>query len=215
MLDPTFNPGADGVIYGLTVQSDGKILVGGSFGFLDGKPRSRLGRLINTDPITESLTFDGSTITWLRGGSSPEVLRTSFDASLDGINWMTLGNGQRIPGGWNISGLNLPTTTIIRARGFVTGGRYCSSIWFVESTLNLSPNRPPVILTENAHFGFVSNKFGFDVAGLTLGGVVVDASTNFSVWTPLWTNFLGNGPVYFADPRSTNFPRRFYRARLQ
>jgi len=33
-------------------------------------------------------------------------------------------------------------------------------------------------------------------------------------WTALATNTLGAGPLHFSDPGSTNFQRRFYRAKL-
>src|SRR6185295_12405433 len=44
-VDLTFNPGASGPIWGLVVQPDGKILVGGSFATLGGGSRHFLGRL--------------------------------------------------------------------------------------------------------------------------------------------------------------------------
>ena len=88
-LDTTFNPGASFSVYSLAVQADGKILVGGA-----SRPgraaRNYLGRLNNTEPATQSLSFDGSTITWLRGGTSPEVWRTTFDASTNGTDWISL-----------------------------------------------------------------------------------------------------------------------------
>ena len=37
-VDQTFDPGAGDTVYGLTVQPDGKILAGGSFSTLGGKP---------------------------------------------------------------------------------------------------------------------------------------------------------------------------------
>jgi hypothetical protein len=45
--------------------------------------------------------------------------------------------------------------------------------------------------------------------------VVVEGSTNLLNWIPLATNLLGAGPIYFSDSDSTNFPARFYRARLE
>ena len=215
MLDATFNPGANGVVYALAAQKDGKTLAGGSFTSLAGQIRSRLGRLTNTEPATDELTFDGASITWTRGGAGPELGRTSFDASTNGISWVNLGSGERIAGGWQLTGLSLQMGASIRARGYATGGRYSGSTWFLESTLNVATNSLPLILEDNGHFGFATNRFGFDVAGLLLRGVIVDGSTNLTAWSPLWTNLLGNGPVYFSDPSSANLPRRFYRARLQ
>jgi hypothetical protein len=43
----------------------------------------------------------------------------------------------------------------------------------------------------------------------------VDGSTDLVNWTPLLTNTLNGPQFYFLDPSWTNFPWRFYRARLQ
>ena len=40
-----FNPGANGSVYSLAVQADGRILVGGGFTTLGGQSRTNLGRL--------------------------------------------------------------------------------------------------------------------------------------------------------------------------
>ncbi len=125
--DASFNPGAS-EIYALAVQRDGNILVGGSFSTLAGQPRGNLGRLLNTAPATESLTFDQTSITWLRGGTSPEVWRATFEFSTDGTNWVALNDPARIPGGWSAGGLSLPAGCLVRARGFVVAGN-----WFVET----------------------------------------------------------------------------------
>jgi hypothetical protein len=43
--DNGFNPGADGPIYALALQADGKIVVGGGFTALGGQPRNYIARL--------------------------------------------------------------------------------------------------------------------------------------------------------------------------
>jgi uncharacterized delta-60 repeat protein len=134
-LDVAFNPGADGMVNSLAIQADGKILAGGSFSTLGGQPRSYLGRLNSTIPATQSLICDGSSATWLRGGSSPEVWRTTFDYSANGTTWTNLGAGTRIPGGWQITGLSLPPSGTVRARGHTVGGIHNGSAWFVESNI--------------------------------------------------------------------------------
>ena len=103
-VDAGFNPGlglSDPSVYSLAVQADGKVLVGGNFTTLGGQPRANIGRLNNTEPATQSLSYDGSTITWLRGGTSPEVWRTTFDYSTNGSDWVNLGVGERIPAAGN------------------------------------------------------------------------------------------------------------------
>ncbi len=64
------------------------------------------------------------------------------------------------------------------------------------------------------NFGIRANEFGFDVITTSNQIVIVEASTNLANWTPLTTNTLGAGPLYFGDPVPANWPRRFYRAHL-
>jgi uncharacterized delta-60 repeat protein len=151
-LDTTFNPGANDAVYSLAVQADGKTLVGGYFSTLSGQTRYYLGRLNSTEPATQTLTFVGSTITWLRGGTSPEVWRTSFEASTNkGTNWMALGAGTRVSGGWQLTGVSVAADANIRARGFTAGGFFNGSGWFVESIIGpLLLVSQPVSRTNNA-----------------------------------------------------------------
>ena len=130
-LDTTFNPGASTSVFCLAIQADGKIIVGGMFTALSGQTRYNIGRLSNTGPATQCLTYNGSTVTWLRGGTSPEVWRTTFEYSPDGATWTSLGDGVRIPGGWQLTNIGLPSGCLIRARGFVTVPD--GSTYFVES----------------------------------------------------------------------------------
>jgi uncharacterized delta-60 repeat protein len=211
-LDTSFDPGAGGGIYGvcsLAVQPDGKILVGGEFTTLTGQARQCLGRLNNSEPATQSLNYDGSAITWLRGGASPEVWRTTFDFSTNGSDWASLGAGARTAGGWQLASVSPPSANgTIRAQGYVADG--CSA-WFVETDLAVSP--PPVILVNDPSFGFNYNRFGFKLSGSAGQVVIVEASANLISWTPVATNSLGATPVYFSEPYSGNLPKRFYRLR--
>jgi hypothetical protein len=84
----------------------------------------------------------------------------------------------------------------------------------VESTTESISRTPPVILVNDGYFGFLSNQFGFNLAGVAGQVVVIEASTNFSDWLPLMTNSFGSSPCYFSDPASATVPWRFYRARL-
>src|SRR5437867_7032111 len=52
-LPDSFNPGPDGRVYALALQADGKILLGGHFGMLDGQSRYFIGRL-NADGTLDS-----------------------------------------------------------------------------------------------------------------------------------------------------------------
>jgi uncharacterized delta-60 repeat protein len=130
-LDLGFDPDIDGPVNALAMQADGNLVVSGSFSRVAGQPRLGLARLLNSDPATDHLSFTPETITWLRGGSSPEAWRTTFEASTDGVNWTPLGVGTRIAGGWQLTGQSLARATRVRARGFVVNGGRTESI--VES----------------------------------------------------------------------------------
>ncbi|MEI7936817.1 MAG: immunoglobulin domain-containing protein [Verrucomicrobiota bacterium] len=161
-LDTTFTSGAGNYVYSLAVQPDGEVLVGGAFSTLGGQPRNRLGRLSNTEPATESLTFNTSTVTWLRGGTGPEAWRTTFDVCTNGTDWTNLGAGTRIPGGWQQTGLSLPTNVTIRARGFCTAGEYNGSGFLVETLVGA-----PVITCQPANISnFTNSVMGFSVTAV-------------------------------------------------
>jgi uncharacterized delta-60 repeat protein len=188
------------------LQEDGKILVAGSFTNLAGQRRNSIGRLNSTGLVTQDLTLNGTTITWLRGGVGPEVYRTTFDFSTDGVNWTHLANGTRIVGGWQCTNISIPPNANVRARGFVSTR---GSEWYVESMTR------PTINVNDGSLGFYSNQFGFNIGGNVGQVLVVETSTNAMDWTPIKTNVVGTGPVYFTDPDSTNFTSRLYRTRTQ
>ena len=209
-LDSEFDPRADGPVTSFALQADGKLLVGGQFTTLGGQPRNYIGRLDNTEPGTQSLGYDGSTVIWLRGGTSPEVWRTTFDRSTDGLTWTGLGAGTRIPGGWLMAAPSLVPGALLRARGYATGGQYNGSGWFVETLLQPTW---AAIVTGDGFFGIVSNRFGFNIRGGGTPTVVVEASSNLRDWTAISTNTLDHATFYFSDPDWTTAPQRFYRVR--
>jgi hypothetical protein len=52
----------------------------------------------------------------------------------------------------------------------------------------------------------------FHVTGAASHGFMIQATSNFLNWIPLFTNTTPFAPVNFADPLSATQPRRFYRA---
>lgn len=142
-LDNDFNPAPNNAVNGLALQADGRILIGGSFTTLAGQPRNGLGRLINSTAANQTLSLDGSTITWLRSGSGPEISRCAFGFSTNGVDWASLGDGVRVVGGWQLTNVSVPSTGTLRARGYAQGGRFNASSWYVYSFLG-----SPVILDQ-------------------------------------------------------------------
>ena len=85
---------------------------------------------------------------------------------------------------------------------------------YTQTTL-LVPLSRPMILVGDGQFGFLSNQFGFTVAGPSGQVVVVETSTNLFDWQELTSGSLGSNGLYVADSESAIFPMRFYRVRLQ
>lgn len=211
-LDNAYNPNANHWIYALVQQADGKVLAAGHFTTLTLAARNRIARLNAAAAATNRLAVSGSTITWLRGGSSPEVWRTTFEASSGGANWSPLGAGQRIVGGWRLAGVTVSAGMTVRARGYMAGGYFNGSGGIVETSMAVVPQTPPVILA-NAAFGVRSNVFGFEFTGTPGQVVVVEGSDHLRHWQPLVTNVLGDNPAWFGDPAWSQLPSRAYRLR--
>jgi uncharacterized delta-60 repeat protein len=138
-LDTAFNPAANGAVYALALQQDGKVLSGGAFTVMAGQNRSCIARLSNTEPATQSLVLENSTLTWLRGGASPELCRAAFELTTNGTDWVLLGAGNPVSGGWQLADITVPANYAIRARGSVAGGEYGGSSWFVEGSVGSGP----------------------------------------------------------------------------
>ena len=89
------------------------------------------------------------------------------------------------------------------------------SVTSAVAVLNVAiPRTPPQIITGDASFGFRTNHFGFNLSIVVGQTIVVDGSADLVSWTPLFTNTVVGSPFYYFDPASTNYPSRFYRARL-
>jgi hypothetical protein len=60
-----------------------------------------------------------------------------------------------------------------------------------------------------------SGTFGFGFATQPNRNYVVEASTNLTLWSPIWTNTATDASLLFEDPNTANFVRRFYRVMAQ
>ncbi len=220
-LDTSFKCQAGSPTYGVALQADGKVVVGGYFINLAGESRNHIGRLSNPTAALQSLatSLGGTAVTWNRSGASPEVEQVIFERSLDGVNYTMLGNGRRISGGWQLTGLALPVgqNYFIRARGRTTGGQHNSSSGLVESVAQFyDPVGPPQIsgmtLLGNGAFQFEI------IVGFRSPEFIVLATTNLSLPASNWTVLgpptpIAGGMCRFTDPNATNYPCRFYQLR--
>jgi uncharacterized delta-60 repeat protein len=187
-IDTTFNPGANDPVNTLAIQTDGRIVVGGDFTTLGGQPREYIGRLTNDTAALQNLTVasDGTSVTWLRSGASPEVNYVTFERSTDGTTYTPLGTGTRIAGGWRLSGLALPPgqNLFIRGRGYVaTEGWAGSSDSVVESVRNVYLTQAPAFTSASSTVFFVgeARSFTVSVTGVPTPTITVSGTLPTSV----------------------------------
>jgi uncharacterized repeat protein (TIGR03803 family) len=78
-------------------------------------------------------------------------------------------------------------------------------------------NVAPRILPDGLNPGMQTNGFGFFVAGYSNQIVTVESCTGLAAaaWVPLATNTILTGVVRFVDLDCANYPRRYYRVRMQ
>jgi len=147
--DLMFDPDANGEVYAIAVQADGKILVGGNFGSggqpsIGGQPRNAFARLSNNIAALQKLTVSQNifwgNIIWTRNGSSPQFTRVTFDYSTNNVTYSRLGNGKAAAGKWFLAttSLRFPTNVnfYIRARGYYRSGRFNGSESITETVRN-------------------------------------------------------------------------------
>ena len=74
------------------------------------------------------------------------------------MDWLRLGPGTRIAGGWQWTNALVRAGATVRARGFATGGMYNGSGWFVETNTAITS---PFILSQPSS---LTNNIGTDAA---------------------------------------------------
>lgn len=77
-------------VQSIALQPDGKILVAGVFTNLAGQTRTNIGRLNNDTTATQSLIYTNNSVTWFRGGSSPEIWRAAFYFTTNDLEYTLL-----------------------------------------------------------------------------------------------------------------------------
>ncbi len=95
----------------------------------------------------DELTVSGNgRIDWNRAGTAPEIVPLAAELSADGgESWSPLPAWERKTGGWEIEGLSLPSSGLVRARGRTSGGFANGSGGLVE-TVRVFVN-PPALAT--------------------------------------------------------------------
>jgi uncharacterized delta-60 repeat protein len=156
-LDSSFNGAANGEIQTMTLLPNGSILLGGAFTNTGGNSNQRIARISNGGTQQSLVAPEPYTVRWLRSGTAPNVDSVRFKLSQDsGESWIPLGLGSRIEGGWELTGLNLPSSGTIQVEGIAYGSRYnaSSGLLRVQDAFTFTP----LELWRFTHFGTVQNK---------------------------------------------------------
>jgi uncharacterized delta-60 repeat protein len=137
-LADSFDPNTNDNVNSIVVPTDGKILAGGAFTSIGGQTRDLFARLTNDTAALQNLAVTQTTITWTRGGSSPQLTRVTFEYSTDNLSYTPLGNGTPAGSDWILTGLNLSTGVnfYVRARGYYPTGDVNGSESITESVRN-------------------------------------------------------------------------------
>lgn len=144
-----------------------------------------------------NILYAGGTFTNIGGVTASHI------AKWDGTNWSALGSG--------ISGTVSALAAFgpdVYAGGTVrrAGDKFAYNVGHWNGQINFD-------IPQLVNPAWLTNK-QFSVRLMGIGGLtnIIQATTNFSSWTPVMTNTAG---VYdFIDPDSAANPRRFYRALL-
>ncbi len=191
-LADSFNPNANSEVEGIAVQADGKILAGGFFTNIGGQSRNLFARLTNDTGALQNVDVTQTSITWTRGGSSPQFARVTFEISFDNVNFNLLGDGTAAGSNWILTGLSLPAgrNFIIRARGFYRSGQ----------------NNGSESITGSRRNTFFPGSFVIGDGNAVIGQRVVFWGAQWAKW-----NSLSDGPAPasfkgFASSTSTNPP---------
>jgi uncharacterized delta-60 repeat protein len=205
-LADSFNPNASNTVFAIALQADGKILAGGRFVTIGGQTRNLFARLSNDTAALQNLTVTQTTITWIRGGSSPQLRRVTFEYSNDNVNYSPLGNGMATGSNWTRTGLSLSTgrNFYIRARGYYASGYENQSESITESVRNAFNAGPTA--ADATISGRTMTRDGAPVAGVVvaLSGAqstrtITDSSGNYR-----FANLRAN-EFYTVAPQLANY----------
>ncbi len=143
-VDPALNLPIDQPIITVALQTDGRIVVGGYFVVVDGYLLDGLARLAGPEAAWQSLTMDGASVRWRRGGSGPELTATPvLQRSVDGVSFQTVTDFARSDDGWRATAVAPPPAGQmhwLRAHGTTAAGLFNGSGGAAASTLLVHGN---------------------------------------------------------------------------
>lgn len=197
------------------------LYAGGSFTLSGTAPVRRLAKWTGSTWIEVGGGMTNGTVSGLAAQGSSLFVGGSFTAiggntnlsrlaRWDGAQWSTLGSGlKRIsPASYSVSDIAVSGDDVYMVGTFThAGGRPSAGIARWNETLAFVP--PTIQLLNSGWNAF--GQFQFSISGLSSGAFTVQTTTNFSVWSDIFTGSAPN--TNFIDVDSPTTPKRFYRVR--
>jgi hypothetical protein len=168
--------------------------------------------LLNNDSGTQTLTAPDSTaVRWDRSGAVPQVSMVSFAFSSDmGETWNSLGSGTRIAGGWQLTGVSLSSTGLLRAQGRVSGGLSNGSSGIIQQVGSFSVTPLPEIAIEQPVGTNISDGgnvwMGSDVVGTDIPTIFTLRNLGYADLTGLGITIDGTNSDDFTVTASPTSP---------
>jgi len=188
------------------------LYVGGSFTFAGGQVSPNAAIAVVGPPTILTQPADTNVI----AGSDAGFTVSVGDYPL-AYQWIK--NGSDLADTGNLSGADSPglslTNVFVNDPGYyqVIISNVCGSVTSIVASLTIS-NLPLVLPGSQCNLDRTNKQFRLTVAGPAGSNVVVYASTNLQSWVPLGTSSLSLGSLTITDMWTTNYPARFYRAKL-
>lgn len=133
---------------------------------------------------------------------------SSFQMDVEGV---LIVSGVPVSAARWVEGIGIVTVADGRLTVGNATGASNNKICFIEIT-SLAPPLPPTLLAPQV---LSDGTIRLLLQGSDGINYVVEASTNLSTWTPVFTNAPVGNLFDFVDPDATNHPFRFYRGRAQ
>jgi uncharacterized repeat protein (TIGR03803 family) len=183
--------GADGTIYG-TAKSGGASGYGTIF-------KMGLPPQITSQPTNRSVALGGNAT-------------FTITASVSACQWQF--NGVAIPNATNLALTNLDVQIPDAGPYQAVVSNSFGSVTSLVANLNIT-NVPVSFMTGPGAIQYAGGQLSLLITNLTgQGSVVIDRSTNLTVWTPVFTNPPSFGQFQFIDASAAGNPSGFYRARF-
>ncbi len=155
---------------------------------------------ISIQPTNQSVVLGGSaSFSVSAAGSAPLVYQWQFD----GANLTAAANATLVLNPVAAANAGTYDVVITNAYGSVTSAAPTLSVLGV----------PVSFVTSSGAIQYSHGQFHLTLSGLTgQGSVLIEASTDLTHWTPIFTNPPTFGTIQFVDPATANFRYRYYRA---